>query len=167
MYAPWKVPYIFDESDSIPRIPTLQKNPELKPYSYDYIEGDIPEFIFKFAVNLSSLITSKPKLESATTNLESVTAKPESATTKLESVTTSLVTTELKSVTTKLENVTIKDDHENENVTALSKVFKLLCSCKGQLISEWLFGVFNFPKDQRKKLMNFCPKIQKVVKSDN
>ena len=116
--------YIFDESDSTPRIPTLQKNPELKPYSYDYIEGDIPEFTFKFAVNLSSLITSKPKLES-------VTAKPESATSKLESVTTSLVTTELKSVTTslfttKLESITIKDDHENENVTALSKVFKLL-----------------------------------------
>ena len=126
--------YIFDESDSTPRIPTLQKNPELKPYSYDYIEGDIPEFTFKFAVNLSSLITSKPKLES-------VTAKPESATSKLESVTTSLVTTELKSVTTslfttKLESVTIKDDHENENVTALSKVFKLLHSCKDQLISE-------------------------------
>ena len=68
---------------------------------------------------MSSLITSEPKLESVTTNLESVTAKPESATTKLESVTTSLVTT-------KLESVTIKDDHENENVTALSKVFKLL-----------------------------------------
>ena len=80
---------------------------------------------------MSSLITSKPKLESITTNIESVTAKPESATTKLESVTTSLVTTELKSVTTslfttKLESITIKDDHENENVTALSKVFKLL-----------------------------------------
>ena len=68
---------------------------------------------------MSSLITSKPKLESATTNLESVTAKPESATSKLESVTTNLFTT-------KLESVTIKDDHENENVTALSKVFKLL-----------------------------------------
>ena len=51
--------------------------------------------------------------------LESVTAKPESATTKLESVTTSLVTT-------KLESVTIKDDHENENINDLSKVFKLL-----------------------------------------
>ena len=115
---------MFDESDSPPRIPTIQKNPELKPYSYDYIEGDIPEFTFKFAVNLSSLITSKPKLES-------VTAKPESATSKLESVTTSLVTTELKSVTTslfttKLESITIKDDHKNENITALSKVFNLL-----------------------------------------
>ena len=30
---------------------------------------------------------------------------------------------------------------------------------KGQLISEWLFGVFNFPKVQRKNLMNFCPRI--------
>ena len=30
---------------------------------------------------------------------------------------------------------------------------------KGQLISEWLFGVFNFPKNQRKNLMNFCPRI--------
>ena len=70
---------------------------------------------------MSSLITSKPKLES-------VTAKPESGITKLESVTTSLVTTELKSVTTslvttKLESVTIKDDHENENINDLSKVF--------------------------------------------
>ena len=33
------------------------------------------------------------------------------------------------------------------------------CLGKGQLISEWLFGVFNFPKHQRKILMNFCPKI--------
>ena len=38
---------------------------------------------------------------------------------------------------------------------------------KGQLISELLFGVFNFPKNQRKHLMNFCPRIYKVVKSDN
>ena len=30
---------------------------------------------------------------------------------------------------------------------------------KGQLISECLFGVFNVPKDQRKNLMNFCPRI--------
>ena len=30
---------------------------------------------------------------------------------------------------------------------------------KGQLISELLFGVFNFPKKQRKNLMNFCPRI--------
>ena len=110
LYVPWKVLYIFgifDESDSTPRIPTLQKNHELKPTSYDYIDGDIPEFIYKFEVNLSSLITSKPKLESVTTDLEGVTAKPESATTKLESV-------------------TIKDDHENENINDLSKVFKLL-----------------------------------------
>ena len=109
---------LFDESYSTPRIPTLQKNHELKPTSYDYIDGDIPEFIYKFEVNLSSLITSKSKVESVTTNLESksVTAKPESAITKLESVTTSLVTT-------KLESVTIKDDHENENINDLSKVF--------------------------------------------
>ena len=32
-------------------------------------------------------------------------------------------------------------------------------SCKGQLISEWLFGVFNFPTNQRKNLINFCPRI--------
>ena len=30
---------------------------------------------------------------------------------------------------------------------------------KGQLILEWLFGVFNFPKKLRKNLMNICPKI--------
>ena len=39
-----------------------------------------------------------------------------------------------------------------------STVFSLLIY-KGQLISEWLFGVFNFPKSQRKILMNFCPRI--------
>ena len=36
---------------------------------------------------------------------------------------------------------------------------------KGQLISEWLFGVFNFPKHQYKNLMNFCPRIINVVQS--
>ena len=30
---------------------------------------------------------------------------------------------------------------------------------KGQLISEWLFDVLNFPKKQPKKLMNFYPRI--------
>ena len=30
---------------------------------------------------------------------------------------------------------------------------------KGRLMSEWLFGVFNFPKKQRKNLVNFCPRI--------
>ena len=31
---------------------------------------------------------------------------------------------------------------------------------KGQLISEWLFGVFNFQKKKNlKNLMNFCPRI--------
>ena len=30
---------------------------------------------------------------------------------------------------------------------------------KGQLISEWIFGVFNFPKKQCKNLMNFCDRI--------
>ena len=29
-------------------------------------------------------------------------------------------------------------------------------SFKGQLISELLFDVLNFPKNQRKNLMNFC-----------
>ena len=32
-------------------------------------------------------------------------------------------------------------------------------SFKGQVISEGLFGVFNFPKKQCKNLMNFCPRI--------
>ena len=31
--------------------------------------------------------------------------------------------------------------------------------CKGQLISEWLFGVLNFPKKQRKSLKDFWPRI--------
>ena len=30
---------------------------------------------------------------------------------------------------------------------------------KGQLISEWLFDVLYFPTRQRKKLMNFCPRL--------
>ena len=30
---------------------------------------------------------------------------------------------------------------------------------KGQLISELLFDVLNFPKNQRKNLTNFCPRI--------
>ena len=30
---------------------------------------------------------------------------------------------------------------------------------KGQLISECPFDVLNFPKKQRKKLTNFCPRI--------
>jgi hypothetical protein len=29
----------------------------------------------------------------------------------------------------------------------------------GQLISECLFDVLNFPKTQRKNLINFCPRI--------
>ena len=32
-------------------------------------------------------------------------------------------------------------------------------SATGQLISEWLFDVLNFPKKQRKNLTNFCPRI--------
>ena len=32
-------------------------------------------------------------------------------------------------------------------------------SVKGQLISECLFDVLNFPKNQRKNLTNFCPRI--------
>ena len=38
---------------------------------------------------------------------------------------------------------------------------------KGQLISEWPFDVINFPKKQRKNLMNFCPRTQKLVKLEN
>ena len=30
---------------------------------------------------------------------------------------------------------------------------------KGQLISKCLFHVLNFPKNQRKNLTNFCPRI--------
>ena len=31
---------------------------------------------------------------------------------------------------------------------------------KGQLISECLFDVLNFPKKQRKNLTNFCPGLE-------
>ena len=37
------------------------------------------------------------------------------------------------------------------------KKIQILVSA-GQLISVWLFGVFNFPKNERKNLMNFCPR---------
>ena len=40
----------------------------------------------------------------------------------------------------------------------------ILCLSKCQVISEWKFDVFNFPKQQRKNFMNFCPRIQKLVK---
>ena len=30
---------------------------------------------------------------------------------------------------------------------------------KGELILDWLFDVLNFPKNQHKNLMNFCPRI--------
>ena len=36
---------------------------------------------------------------------------------------------------------------------------------KGQLISELLFDVLDFPKNQCKNLLNFCPRILKVVES--
>ena len=42
---------------------------------------------------------------------------------------------------------------------------KAAYSAKGQLISEWLFDVLNFPKKQLKIFMTFCPRIQKVVES--
>ena len=35
----------------------------------------------------------------------------------------------------------------------------------GQLISELIFGVFNFPKKQRRNLKDFCTRFQKVIKS--
>ena len=37
--------------------------------------------------------------------------------------------------------------------------FKLFALFKGQLISESLFDALNFPKEQLKNLMNFCPRI--------
>ena len=43
---------------------------------------------------------------------------------------------------------------------ATSPSFLVKCvAFKGQLISEWIFNVLNFPKKQRKNLMNFCPRI--------
>ena len=36
---------------------------------------------------------------------------------------------------------------------------------KGQLITKLLFGVLNFPKNQPKNLKDFCPRINKLVKS--
>ena len=58
----------------------------------------------------------------------------------------------------------------NHNKYSLKKIVDSefeIGETKGQLISEWLFGVFNFPKNQDKNLMNFCPRLCKVVKSDN
>ena len=39
------------------------------------------------------------------------------------------------------------------------KTHILLKHPKGQLISEYLFCVIDFPKNQRKNLTNFCPRI--------
>ena len=55
----------------------------------------------------------------------------------------------------------------SESILLQNLTIKTNLLTKGQLISEWLFGVFNFPKIKRKNLMNFCPRILKVVKSDN
>jgi hypothetical protein len=40
-----------------------------------------------------------------------------------------------------------------------SKWLLLLAAGKGQLISKLLFGFLNFPKNQRKNLKDFCPRI--------
>ena len=49
---------------------------------------------------------------------------------------------------------------EKKVVKCKSAIHYIICvHAKGQLISEWLFGVFNSPKKQHKKLMNFCPRI--------
>ena len=52
---------------------------------------------------------------------------------------------------------------KNETETTVIKYYtvtsEVIKDVKGQLISELLFGVFNFPKNQRKNLMNFCPRI--------
>ena len=42
------------------------------------------------------------------------------------------------------------------------------CCCKGQLISEWLFDVLNFPKNQRKNLLKYLKvKCLMNAQSDN
>ena len=48
-----------------------------------------------------------------------------------------------------------------EQLSSKSKLLELHTKfpVKGQVISEWNFGVLNFPKYQRKKLINFCPRI--------
>ena len=47
---------------------------------------------------------------------------------------------------------------KNDN-DSLFDINVLLKETKGQLISECLFDVLNFTKNQRKNLMNFYPRI--------
>ena len=49
--------------------------------------------------------------------------------------------------------------HSTTTLLGIWIVYKMsLLGSKGQVISEWIFGVWNFPKKQRKNLKNFCPK---------
>ena len=51
-------------------------------------------------------------------------------------------------------------DEESNNFQEISEeIYEDSDEIKGQLILEWLFGGFNFPKNQRKNLMHFCPRI--------
>ena len=41
--------------------------------------------------------------------------------------------------------------------TVTTKELKIVLCTKGQLISEWLFGVSNFPKKKHEKIDEFLP----------
>ena len=51
------------------------------------------------------------------------------------------------------------DEESNHFQEIAEEIYEDSDEIKGQLISEWLFGVFNFPKKQPKILMNFCPRL--------
>ena len=55
--------------------------------------------------------------------------------------------------------VTDTANYQTRQVIFSLQKLQAQAGCKGQLISECLFEVLNFPKKQRKNLMNFCPRI--------
>ena len=51
------------------------------------------------------------------------------------------------------------DEESNHFQEIPEEIYEDSDGIKGQLISEWLFDGFNFPKNQCKNLMNFCLRI--------
>ena len=51
------------------------------------------------------------------------------------------------------------DEESNHFQEIPEEIYEDSDEIKGQLISEWLLDILNFPKNQRKNLMKFCPRI--------
>jgi hypothetical protein len=55
------------------------------------------------------------------------------------------------------EEIPLLLDENNQNMEENNSIIEE--NTKGQLISECLFGVIDFPKKTTKNLTNFCPRI--------